>query len=775
MIKSFFIHLHNNYHSRLVALFASITFLLLFLSFITINGVQYQHLNDTLVSDHQRIFNDYTDVLDEDLFSSIHDIQSETIMTLKPLYTLVNPIPENPFIKNDFPFEVTLPYQRNLSLLKSNADYIEAIELYNFKYDTFISSSKSIIYDVSQKKEEFGELLPYELFSSSALRANMPSVTRLKGNSPNAYKNKICFTSYYPFSHTTKEAELMALITVSPKSLYDHLSKIYGTNPHRLMILDDNQEMLFDSDNYVATQMGNLSDIEIDQLLTDDAGLLQRNEGNYHFMVQKSSYYPLSYVYLYPAPILMDQLITCFYKTSTIFLLIVLVGIVLTLTFSKILYRPVRELTASVKNQFPSYTEGDDLSYLSNVLHAVENELTTYKLNLRENTPLILNNIAASMLNATLFSIEEIKPILSKLGYTLKFPHFFIAAIQLDPALFEELNYNSKRILDLYILDAMANLFKNDNPAELKFFSYTSTYGNLVFIINTNAAHYSHDIEQLHELSKVLSKELKVNANIAASSLITDLSLTHTIYMKTLGYFKYRFIYDYHNVFTEELISQYDSNFSLHGEMFLKNFASLLKKQDFALCNKELLIFYEEIVKENSSLLYLSTLSSSLLQLIIDEYHRYHVTLPNFGDEQLLSVFSQLHNIGSMTTFFIDLLATLEQGIQDKSVKINSDFTEAIQQYIDENCTTCSLNSTAEHFKISTGHLSRLFKKNFGITFSEYVYDAKLNHACTLLKTTSMKISDIAQEIGYYNIPYFNKIFKQKYNVTPSQFRKMTP
>lgn len=72
----------------------------------------------------------------------------------------------------------------------------------------------------------------------------------------------------------------------------------------------------------------------------------------------------------------------------------------------------------------------------------------------------------------------------------------------------------------------------------------------------------------------------------------------------------------------------------------------------------------------------------------------------------------------------------------------------------------------------SQGHLNRCMKKYFGMTSTEYINTLRLDHAVDLLQSTDKKIVDIAYECGFESVPYFNKIFKKHFVVSPHHYRK---
>lgn len=73
---------------------------------------------------------------------------------------------------------------------------------------------------------------------------------------------------------------------------------------------------------------------------------------------------------------------------------------------------------------------------------------------------------------------------------------------------------------------------------------------------------------------------------------------------------------------------------------------------------------------------------------------------------------------------------------------------------------------------LSPNYFAKLFKECTSMTISEYVQNIRIEEACHLLKTTEKKVIDIAFEVGYKDIKYFNQIFKKISGKTPGDYRK---
>lgn len=91
--------------------------------------------------------------------------------------------------------------------------------------------------------------------------------------------------------------------------------------------------------------------------------------------------------------------------------------------------------------------------------------------------------------------------------------------------------------------------------------------------------------------------------------------------------------------------------------------------------------------------------------------------------------------------------------------------------YINENLQSACLNEFAKSLNYSPSTISQQISDKYHESFMDLLHFARLQRAATLLLTTEYKISYIMNEIGYNNKTFFYSIFKQKYNMTPNQYR----
>ena len=113
-----------------------------------------------------------------------------------------------------------------------------------------------------------------------------------------------------------------------------------------------------------------------------------------------------------------------------------------------------------------------------------------------------------------------------------------------------------------------------------------------------------------------------------------------------------------------------------------------------------------------------------------------------------------------------------------KQIGLNPDNQEqdsviiSLLGYMQEHCIDTSLEQVADHFHYSTTHISRLLKKHTGKGFIEIMQNFKLEKIKSYLSDTDFTVENISQIMGYNDVNYLYKIFKNKYGITPNEYRK---
>lgn len=93
-----------------------------------------------------------------------------------------------------------------------------------------------------------------------------------------------------------------------------------------------------------------------------------------------------------------------------------------------------------------------------------------------------------------------------------------------------------------------------------------------------------------------------------------------------------------------------------------------------------------------------------------------------------------------------------------------------IRAYYDRDL---KLSYLSKLYFVNPDYLCRLFRKETGKNFSEYVNDIRIEKSKQLLTGSDDAIMNIALQVGYNNVTYFNRVFRKQTGISPGEYRKV--
>ena len=153
-----------------------------------------------------------------------------------------------------------------------------------------------------------------------------------------------------------------------------------------------------------------------------------------------------------------------------------------------------------------------------------------------------------------------------------------------------------------------------------------------------------------------------------------------------------------------------------------------------------------------------------------------NIAVRNLIEGMIATVMIERNTDGYLLQQSLSLLLSHLASMSEQEPLGTSDSKETLKKrllnYIHTTYSTATLTEAADMFGLSVPYLSRLVCESFGETFKELLLRERFAAACELLCTTNMPIGDIIHRIGYENSSYFHKEFKNRYDMTPKQYRK---
>ncbi len=124
----------------------------------------------------------------------------------------------------------------------------------------------------------------------------------------------------------------------------------------------------------------------------------------------------------------------------------------------------------------------------------------------------------------------------------------------------------------------------------------------------------------------------------------------------------------------------------------------------------------------------------------------------------------------------VEMLILIMRGIggKDENARTSpviADITAHIKKHYTQRLR---LSDFATAYNYSLSHLSKKFTEETGSSFIEYLQHIRIEQSCKLLESDTRSVGAIAEAVGYSDLKFFNKVFKETLGVTPREFRKMS-
>lgn len=132
-----------------------------------------------------------------------------------------------------------------------------------------------------------------------------------------------------------------------------------------------------------------------------------------------------------------------------------------------------------------------------------------------------------------------------------------------------------------------------------------------------------------------------------------------------------------------------------------------------------------------------------------------------FGKDKMIDSFINILLTSIFRTIFI--------GGTENEHTISKEVMNYIKEHSVEKLTLADVSQKSFY---NPSYFSRLFKKTYNKTFTEFVLDERLKKSVSLLTTTKMSVEEIAMECGFSDKTAFYGKFKSKYGLTPGEYRK---
>ncbi|BCK01769.1 AraC family transcriptional regulator [Anaerocolumna chitinilytica] len=670
-------------------------------------------------------------------------------------------------MKNDFFKAVNLlKYLQTLST--QNDSFVSSLELYVQNNDVWISTFTGINYTDEDSKKFKAEL---DIFGSEV---QFQGSKRWVSDRVMKYSMReipvFSVTSGYPL-YTEEESRYKGYVIVNiKKEVLQELLQDYLTRGLDAVAIIDSKGNVIDAEGNVAgfQAFRNSNKSYMDELLLGKVKNNFYTVKDHIVMSQPVSMGDWTIVNLVSTKEYFDETRAIQTRIVIISLLVVLFGMILSYCFARKLYKPFHTVMSRLlKAKLNKKARENEYYYIDRAMEELYDKAVEKEKVLNDNKNIIKSDFVVRLLTAKLSDKKSMEDKLKFLGYSSEYTWNYVLMIKVHPKIYKNLDEIGKNL----IIYNMINYFDNYKNESLQCLS-ADLFDGKVCVIVSEIGPGKEELKALrNKFTDYMMMNFSINPIILQSSNFEELGSAHEAYLSLLKLSEYiYFLPRAYFIDANELgdrLKEQRKTMDCHYETF----SEALVNRNLEVINKILKDFIDEASSLSVATNYLN--GAVLKYLFIYNYYMRDIMKGKNNETEHFKDFNDQYDVEDFYYWFISLIENTFDELKKVESNPSQTVADLIEKVIMENLEEeLSLEFIAEKVFLSPKYISRIFKEEKGINITQFITDCKLKKAAKLLIESNMPLDELIKKIGFGSSNYFIKKFKEKYSVTPVQYRR---
>ncbi|WP_010273451.1 helix-turn-helix domain-containing protein [Paenibacillus senegalensis] len=640
-------------------------------------------------------------------------------------------------------------------------------------------SFSAIRYEVSLLSLTNGILYSDRSHASASYFKQMIENEQPKFNSsimitPNTYINQDQLLIFRPVPLHTYYSDGVVILHISIRELMKFVERLELDPSYRLYVVDGaGKIMISHNENDIGSTL--TSGTELYEMWKSPATSheYRLNEEVYQVTTVRSTPNDWTYITLFPMKELNAKSHAIQRFTWMMVLALSLIWAIVVVLGSRKLYGPIEHLLNKLvkEDKWDKHYNNELQALDSFMLHMIDTNKE-----LKDQLTMHIPDLQQSMFQKLIrgeWDQQQMYDKITQLNLPLHGASFYVCLAAVDD--FKQLNqlYPTKDLpLIYYALKNMTEEVFNKYKAVV----FSPQHGQLVILISAEKE-LDHEVKSKADLLRLkVSETLPFTVSAALSRLRFGYASIAKSYQEALSLLNYRLLLGNNITISDRHIEPSVRQSSRDVFRWKKKIVQevIQGEQEAAEHSLQELVQIIPLYAQNSETV-LGLFSHLLGEL---EYHlgEMDLSVQSFFEESLYDSLHRLETLPEIKGWlseqvFPTIIHRLNEGLESKQKQLVGQVLFYIHQGYDSDIT---LQQIADKLDMSPSQISRLFKEETKLTFSEYVIQFRMKKACEWLLNTDMSIKEVADRLRYTNVQNFTRTFKQIKGVPPGEYRKQT-
>lgn len=391
----------------------------------------------------------------------------------------------------------------------------------------------------------------------------------------------------------------------------------------------------------------------------------------------------------------------------------------------------------------------------------------------------VIKNFLKAVISEAYVEIKTIYPILFKLKVSLVEGEGVIMVLRINE---DSLLVNSTKIGELSIFKLILSEISSEISGKLHNTRvFLDKYENTVILLDSDEN--TDYLKQCSELFSRISNEFTKKTGLCLSCGIgepeDDVLQLDSSYHRAYHILEYGFLYGMNSL---NSYSKINSEHPEHTAM-VESINKIIRSIQSGLMDNNEMQYSLPLSKYVDCMEHFDT--SALLRFGIYLVNSIRLNIPSLPPEKIDMAYSQLKSLcqprknaltkEDVLTIYKQVLQCIAEEPPASGDVINeNDITAKAKNYIYTYYSTpLSLALLAEKISVSPSYLSSLFHKSIGESYVKFLTRVRMEEAAKLLRSKpDIKIYDVSEKVGYVSVKHFSYIFKNYFNITPSEYQE---
>ncbi len=511
----------------------------------------------------------------------------------------------------------------------------------------------------------------------------------------------------------------------------------------------------------------------------------KNKKGYYVTEIQKEKYYTFyetsnilncKYVIMLPQSLVMNNIYNVIWVTILLVIINLILGLILSYVQSNKQFRPIQNIASSLNfEEMSSEYKHDEYEHIIQSIKQLVQNNNEYSAKINSQIDILKNEVLLKYLNGDYIDKEDFERKLLECGYNFDTRYFMLLVLKIQDT---GDVFNAEKDLNLAMF-AVKNVV-NELVGEINTCYFANKGSSIIVLVSVkeeNKAKQEADISRCLDKIYIFFKENFNLETFIYKSGIFERDEVVEIYKTTISDIEYAIAMNYTGVnMSQDFYMLKDEN--LYSWQDENKMINIVESGDFQEVERYINLIFERINSYDkhsvNTFKYISIrFATTIVRLLENLNHNEKDIL--YKKAHVIDNMTKCKSFSDMHRYLLEMVSTICKYKADSKDMRTVDLFVDILNFINTNISNPRLDATmvANHFNISTGHLSRLFKANLNEGMVTYITNCRVEMAKDILLSEDITIEETAARVGYNNSLALARAFRKTEGITPAKFKEI--